>query len=156
MPPEPPVPASTTPVRDYLDRSAPGATPEFLVVPRSLAQSMPLRWQQVFVGLLADLHDAYGDLPWPEYAVVPSRWELLTDLDETQSIKGVRVIALSEHVDYWNHLGWKDPFSSGEFSRRQAEYVRVLGTRDSYTPQMIVDGRIGFVGSDDRKARRAE
>lgn len=84
MPPEPSVPASTTPVRDYLDRPAPGATQDHLVVPRSLAQSMPLRWQQVFVGLLADLHDAYGHLPWPDYKVVPSRWELLVDLDEEQ------------------------------------------------------------------------
>lgn len=84
MPAEPPAPASTTPVADYLDRPAPGATPDHLVVPRSLAQSMPLRWQQVFVGLLADLHDAYSDLPWPDYQVVPSRWELLTDLDEEQ------------------------------------------------------------------------
>ena len=84
MPPEPAAPASTTPVADYLDRPAPGATPDHLVVPRSLAQSMPLRWQQVFVGLLADLHDAYGHLPWPEYRVVPSRWERLTDLDEEQ------------------------------------------------------------------------
>jgi hypothetical protein len=81
---EPPVPASTTPVQDYLDRPAPGATEEHLVVPRSLAQSMPLRWQQVFVGLLADLHDAYRDLPWPEYRVVASRWEFLADLDEEQ------------------------------------------------------------------------
>jgi hypothetical protein len=77
-------PASTTPVQDYLDRPAPGATADHLVVPRSLAQSMPLRWQQVFVGLLADLHDAYGHLPWPEYKVVPSRWEHLVDLDEEQ------------------------------------------------------------------------
>ena len=84
MSPDSPVPASTTPVQDYLDRSAPGATPDHLVVPRSLAQSMPLRWQQVFVGLLADLHDAYGHLPWPEYKVVPSRWELLIDLDDEQ------------------------------------------------------------------------
>lgn len=84
MPPEPATPASTTPVADYLDRPAPGATPDHLVVPRSLAQSMPLRWQQVFVGLLADLHDAYAHLPWPEYRVVPSRWEALTDLDEEQ------------------------------------------------------------------------
>jgi hypothetical protein len=84
MPPEPAAPASTTPVADYLDRPAPGATPDHLVVPRSLAQSMPLRWQQVFVGLLADLHDAYGHLPWPEYVVVPSRRERLTDLDEGQ------------------------------------------------------------------------
>jgi hypothetical protein len=84
MPPEPFVPASTTPLQDYLDRPAPGATDDHLVVPRSLAQSMPLRWQQVFVGLLADLHDAYGHLPWPDYMVVPSRWELLVDLDEEQ------------------------------------------------------------------------
>jgi hypothetical protein len=83
-PPRAPVPASTTPVRDYLDRPAPGVTEDHLVVPRSLAQSMPLRWQQVFVGLLADLHDAYGHLPWPDYKVVASRWELLTDLDEEQ------------------------------------------------------------------------
>jgi hypothetical protein len=80
---------------------------------------------------------------------------LLTNLDETQSIKGVRVIALSEHVDYWNHLGWKDPFSTAEFSRRQAEYARALGTGESYTPQMIVDGRVGFVGSNAEKAREA-
>ena len=84
MPPEPAAPASTTPVADYLDRPAPGATPDHLVVPRSLAQSMPLRWQQVFVGLLADLHDAYAHLPWPDYRVVPSRWERLVDLDEQQ------------------------------------------------------------------------
>src|SRR5918997_3892589 len=84
MPPEPVVPASTTPLRDYLDRPARGATEDHLVVPRSLAQSMPLRWQQVFVGLLADLHDAYGHLPWPDYKVVPSHWELLADLDEEQ------------------------------------------------------------------------
>jgi hypothetical protein len=45
---------------------------------------MPLRWQQVFVALLADLHDAYRQLDWPGYQVVPSRRELLTDLDEDQ------------------------------------------------------------------------
>src|SRR3982751_2949558 len=82
--PDPSLPASTTPVRDYLDRPARGATEDHLVVPRSLAESMPLRWQQVFVGLLADLHDAYGHLPWPDYKVVPRRWELLVDLDEEQ------------------------------------------------------------------------
>lgn len=84
MPPEPSVPASTTPLQDYLDLPARGANEDYLVVPRSLAQSMPLRWQQVFVGLLADLHDAYGDLPWPDYLVVASRWERLVDLDEEQ------------------------------------------------------------------------
>ncbi|HEV7471226.1 MAG: hypothetical protein QOJ30_6043 [Pseudonocardiales bacterium] len=82
--PLPRTPASTTPLADYLDRPAPGAGPDYLVVPRSLAESMPLRWQQVFAGMLADLHDAYGHLRWPDYRVVPSRWELLTDLDEEQ------------------------------------------------------------------------
>lgn len=77
-------PSSTTPLRDYLERPAPGATADHVVVPRSLAQSMPLRWQQAFVGLLADLHDAYGHLPWPDYAVVASRWEVLADLDDEQ------------------------------------------------------------------------
>jgi hypothetical protein len=81
---EPHVPASTTPLGDYLDRPARGATQDYLVIPRALAQSMPLRWQQVFTGLLADLHDAYAHLEWPEYRVVPSRWELLADLDEEQ------------------------------------------------------------------------
>jgi len=84
MAPDLSAPASTTPVHDYAARPAPGATEGYLVVPRSLAQSMPLRWQQVFVGLLADLHDAYGHLSWPEYRVVPSRWEALVDLDEEQ------------------------------------------------------------------------
>jgi hypothetical protein len=86
MPPESVVPASTTPVRDYLDRPARGATEDHLVIPRSLAQSMPLRWQQVFVGLLLDLHDAYGHLTWPDYKVTACRWEPLVDLDEQQAM----------------------------------------------------------------------
>lgn len=77
--------ASTTPLRDYLDRPAPGAAGEdYLVVPRSVAQSMPLRWQQVFTGLLADLHDAYGHLTWPEYQVGAARREIVADLDDDQ------------------------------------------------------------------------
>src|SRR5262249_43739102 len=85
----------------------------------------------------------------------PPADKLLSDLDEAQPIAGARVIALSEHVDYWNHLGWKDPFSSAEFSRRQTEYERLLGVDDAFTPQMIVDGRIQFVGSNSGAAREA-
>lgn len=77
----------------------------------------------------------------------PPADKLLTDLDQAQPVKDVKVIALSEHVDYWNRLGWKDPFSSDEFTRRQTEYARVLGVEDIYTPQMIVDGRTEFIGS---------
>jgi hypothetical protein len=60
---------------------------------------------------------------------------------------GVEIIALEEHVDYWNHLGWVDPFSSPEFSRRQAAYERALRVDGAYTPQMVIDGRMELVGS---------
>jgi hypothetical protein len=77
----------------------------------------------------------------------PPADKLLSELDHNQSIKGVRVIALSEHVDYWDRLGWRDPFSSTQFTQRQSEYARALHFEDIYTPQMIVDGRTEFIGS---------
>jgi hypothetical protein len=81
---------------------------------------------------------------------------LLTALEQTQPIKGVQVIALSEHVDYWNHQGWKDPFSSAEFTGRQAEYARAFGDKEAvYTPQMIIDGRSQLVGSHSQTALQA-
>jgi len=77
----------------------------------------------------------------------PPADKLLADLDQSQPINGAQVIILSEHVDYWNRLGWKDPFSSAQFSQRQSDYARALGIEDVYTPQMVVDGRSEFVGS---------
>jgi hypothetical protein len=83
----------------------------------------------------------------------PPADKLLANLDQTQPIKGVQVIALSQHVDYWNQYGWKDPFSSAEFSKRQLDYSQALHTKDVYTPQMIVDGQTEFVGSNLGRAR---
>src|SRR5689334_16023228 len=77
----------------------------------------------------------------------PPADKLLTELEQSQPVSGATVIALSEHVDYWNRMGWKDPFSSADFSRRQIDYAKSLGIEDYYTPQMIVDGRTEFVGS---------
>src|SRR5947207_1240023 len=77
---------------------------------------------------------------------------LLARLQKEQPIKGVQVIPLSEHVDYWNQLGWTDPFSSGAFTSRQQSYSRAIRSTDVYTPQMLVDGTVAFVGSDSRKA----
>lgn len=74
---------------------------------------------------------------------------LLAKLDEDPN-----VIVLSEHVDYWNYLGWRDPFSSAVLSERQAAYVRRFGLQSAYTPQMVVDGQVEFVGSDGGQARR--
>jgi hypothetical protein len=84
----------------------------------------------------------------------PPADRVLTSLDQNQPVKGVRVITLSEHVDYWNRFGWKDPFSSAQFSKRQADYAQALGSGDYYTPQMIVDGRTEFVGSKMQTALR--
>ena len=58
------------------------------------------------------------------------------------------VIPLSFHVDYWNHLGWRDPFSSSQWSLRQRLYAQAFGTNRSYTPMMVVDGALDLVGSD--------
>ena len=58
------------------------------------------------------------------------------------------VIALAFHVDYWDYIGWKDPFADPEFTKRQRGYARALGLRTVYTPQMVIDGRADAVGSD--------
>jgi hypothetical protein len=79
---------------------------------------------------------------------------LLERLD-AQPFDGVQIIALSEHVDYWNHQGWSDPYSSAAFSARQQEYARRFGIDGPYTPEMVVDGRREFVGSDARAAESA-
>ena len=85
----------------------------------------------------------------------PPADELLMRLEQTQPVDGAEVIALSEHVDYWNRLGWADPYSSSEFSERQNDYARAFDPDGAYTPQMIVDGRAQFVGSDSGRARKA-
>jgi len=58
------------------------------------------------------------------------------------------VIALSYHVDYWNYLGWKDTLSSKEATTRQYGYAHTLGRQSVYTPQVVIDGRVHVVGSD--------
>lgn len=58
------------------------------------------------------------------------------------------VVALSFHVDYWDHLGWRDPYARPGNSKRQRSYVTALGARYVYTPQMVVDGSFQDVGSN--------
>jgi len=80
---------------------------------------------------------------------------LLSRLGKTQPVHGADIIALEEHVDYWDRLGWKDPFSSEAATARQNEYGQAFGGRQVYTPQMVVDGRAEFVGGSDTDALRA-
>ncbi len=63
------------------------------------------------------------------------------------------IYPLAFHVDYWNKLGWKDPFSDSAFSNRQRKYRKVLGNEVVYTPQMIINGRVEFTGTDDKRMR---
>jgi hypothetical protein len=72
---------------------------------------------------------------------------LLMELDAPRRTGGAEVIVLSEHVDYWDRLGWADPYASGRFSQRQGLYAARAGS-GAYTPQMVVDGQRSLVGSD--------
>jgi hypothetical protein len=96
----------------------------------------------------------------PEHAVVvvelftsegcstcPPADSLLLKLEEQQGIEGAEVIAIEEHVDYWNHDGWIDPFSSSEWTMRQQDYAATFKIDGVYTPQMVIDGREQFIGS---------
>lgn len=80
---------------------------------------------------------------------------LLQRLDGAQPVPGAQVIVLSEHVDYWNHAGWVDPYSSHTFTDRQSGYSARFGLQSPYTPEMVVDGETEFLGSDAHQANRA-
>ena len=80
---------------------------------------------------------------------------LLSQLTKNQPVAGADVIALGEHVDYWDHGGWADKFSSPRFTTRQNDYANSFRKDTVYTPQMIVDGQTQFVGSDEDAARAA-
>lgn len=64
-------------------------------------------------------------------------------------------VVLAFHVDYWNSLGWTDPFSTPQASQRQRQYATVFGAHRVYTPQAVVNGRTEGEGSDARWLRQA-
>ena len=76
----------------------------------------------------------------------PAADAALRELETSQAAPGIEVIALGQHVDYWNRLGWKDPYSAAAFTERQRGYATGFGT-GSYTPQAVVNGRYELVGS---------
>jgi hypothetical protein len=77
---------------------------------------------------------------------------LLQQLEEQQPVSGAEIIAMEEHVDYWNHDGWVDPFSSPEWTQRQQGYVSLFKIDEAYTPEFVVDGRSQFVGNNPQRA----
>jgi hypothetical protein len=80
---------------------------------------------------------------------------VLRTLERNQPVAGVLVVPLSEHVDYWNRLGWRDPFSSPRFSARQRTYADALDIPGLFTPMLVVDGRFVVIGSESGDVRRA-
>jgi len=79
---------------------------------------------------------------------------LLAELDARPRLGSGEVIAIEEHVTYWDELGWKDPFSSSSWTTRQYDYASALHNGNPYTPEMVVDGTAGFVGSRGSTARQ--
>jgi len=84
----------------------------------------------------------------------PPADELLLQIarDARQSKRAIYPLAF--HVDYWDDLGWKDPYGSGAYSKRQNEYVAAFSGEGPYTPEMVVNGRVGFVGSRREQAEQ--
>jgi hypothetical protein len=80
---------------------------------------------------------------------------VLARLARDQPVPGAEVVALELHVDYWNQLGWADPFSSAAFSARQRAYADASGRRGVYTPQAVIDGAAELVGSNEPGVRAA-
>ena len=86
----------------------------------------------------------------------PAADRLLTRLLDEQPVAHARVIALGEHVDYWDRFGWRDPFSSAAFTSRQVQYqTSVFPLVTAYTPQLVIDGTRQAVGSAESDIRRA-
>lgn len=85
----------------------------------------------------------------------PPAEKLLGELTRAAGRDGRPVFTLAFHVDYWNQLGWADRFSDAAYSARQRQYARAFGLDEIYTPQMVVNGKAQFVGSDRAAAERA-
>lgn len=84
----------------------------------------------------------------------PTADKILHDLETKQPIAGAEIIALAWHVSYWDSFTWKDEFALPAFGQRQSAYSRAFNIGETYTPQMIVDGRVYFVGTKLDKATK--
>lgn len=119
------------------------STPRAVVARTSMAVQSP-------VTVIAELFTSEG------CSSCPPADDVLTRLVNSQPVPGVTIVALGEHVDYWDRLGWRDPFSSASFTNRQSQYgANVFRTGNIYTPQIVIDGQLEGIGSDFNAIRKA-
>jgi hypothetical protein len=97
--------------------------------------------------VLIELFTSQGCSSCPPAEALLDRWG--TDLFNAN-----KALPLAFHVDYWDYLGWKDPFSSPEASDRQRAYGAFFQSNSIYTPQMVIQGQVGFNGADSARAQR--
>ncbi|MEM1209057.1 MAG: DUF1223 domain-containing protein [Planctomycetota bacterium] len=116
------------------------------IVPTALAADLPTQTRPV---TLVELFTSQGCHSCPPADA------LLTRMERAARRNDRPISFLAFHVDYWNRLGWADPFSDAAYSNRQRAYAVAFNNRSVYTPQMVVDGRREFVGSDAVSAQRA-
>ena len=124
--------------------AAPAQTPA-----QTLTQSPPRSASNATPFVVAELFTSQGCSSCPPADTV------LSQLDAAARETGAAVYPLSFHVDYWNYLGWRDPYSDAAFSRRQRQYASVMRSSRVYTPQIIINGDDEMVGSKAKLVRRS-
>jgi hypothetical protein len=115
----------------------------------TMRAQVPVTGQSVGVPVLVELFTSEG------CSSCPPADALLRQINGKRIETGQRIIALSEHVTYWNRLGWADPFSSDALTQRQSDYGESFHLDDVYTPQMVVNGERQMSGNDARAVQQA-